>query len=146
MNNPDQFKRCLGDERNYHDYLEYFQSEMESKGWQAALNEYLFSGDERADDMLVRLYAGFLHPIIHLGFGVEFQQPAIMAEALAQAAVHDNWMKSLFIGAEELAAQTPSVPSKTMVQLLEEAKAKPQLREAAASTSNNRIRDGILKH
>lgn len=42
--------------------------------------------------MLVRLHAGFLHPMIHLGFGVEFQQPAIIAEALAQAAVHDNWI------------------------------------------------------
>ena len=27
---------------------------------------------------------GFLHPIIHLGFGIEFNQPAIIAEALAQ--------------------------------------------------------------
>ena len=28
--------------------------------------------------------------MIHLGFGIEFNQPAIIAEALAQAAVHDN--------------------------------------------------------
>lgn len=32
-------------------------------------------------------FTGFLHPLIHLGFGVEFDQPAIVAEALAQAAV-----------------------------------------------------------
>ena len=37
-------------------------------------------------------WIGFLHPIIHLGFGVEFKQPAIIAEALAEAAVHDNWI------------------------------------------------------
>lgn len=62
------------------------------KGYQVAINEYCLKGDERADDMLVRLHAGFLHPMIHLGFGIEFKQPAIIAEALAQAAVHDNWI------------------------------------------------------
>lgn len=40
--------------------------------------------------LLLMDFTGFLHPIIHLGFGVEFQQPAIIAEALAQAAVHTN--------------------------------------------------------
>ena len=58
--------------------------------WEEVLNEYLFKKDGRADDMLVPMFAGLLHPIIHLGFGVEFEQPIIMAEALAQAPVHDN--------------------------------------------------------
>lgn len=31
---------------------------------------------------------GFLHPLIHLGFGLEFRQPAIIAEALAMTSVH----------------------------------------------------------
>lgn len=29
--------------------------------------------------------------MIHLGFGVEFEQPAVVAEALAQAAIHPGW-------------------------------------------------------
>jgi hypothetical protein len=36
--------------------------------------------------MLARLYEGAYHPIIHLGLGIEFQQPGIIAEALAQLA------------------------------------------------------------
>jgi len=144
LHEPTQFKKYLGNERYYNDYLKFFQSEIDEKGWKNVLNEYLFARDERADDMLVRLFAGFLHPIIHLGFGVEFQQPAIMAEGLAQAAVHDNWMKPLFIGAEEAAAKSPDQQSKTLVYLLNEAKSKPELREAAASTDGNRIRDGLL--
>jgi hypothetical protein len=31
---------------------------MEAKGWQNVLNEYLFKGDERSEDFLVRLHAG----------------------------------------------------------------------------------------
>jgi hypothetical protein len=90
MHNPERFKTYLGKEQYYHDFLQYFQEEINQKGWETVLNDELFKGDDRADDLLARLFGGFLHPIIHLGFGVEFRQPAIIAEALAQAAVHDN--------------------------------------------------------
>ena len=104
-----KFHKYLGNERYYHDYLLFFQVKIDKQGYESVINEYCLKGDERANDMLVRLHAGevanscflmkrvdipqgFLHPIIHLGFGVEFKQPAIIAEALAQAAVHDNWI------------------------------------------------------
>ena len=144
LGDPAKYQKYLGNGRYYTDYLKFFEGEIDKKGWQNVLNEYVFARDERADDMLVRMFAGFLHPIIHVGFGVEFQQPAIVAEGLAMAAVHDKWMKPLFITAEEVAGKTPDEPSKSLMQLLKEAKAKPQLREAAASTDGNRIRDGIL--
>lgn len=143
MEDPSQFHKFLGNERYYNDYLRFFQGEMDKKGWENVLNEYVFAGDERADAMLVRMFAGFLHPIIHLGFGVEFHQPAIIAEALAQAAVHDGWMQPLFIGAEQ-AASKPSGPSKSIVELLDETHAEKRLAKAA-DVDGNRIRDGILK-
>jgi hypothetical protein len=147
MHKPDRFKSYLGDEKYYHDFLVFFQKEINAKGWENVLNEYLFANDDRANDMLSRLYAGFLHPIIHLGFGIEFQQPAIMAEALAQAAVHDNWMKSLFLGCEKAAEANrgKDKSQKTIVQLLEEAKNDEKLRDAAHWEDGNKIRDGILK-
>lgn len=52
------FKKNLFNYKCYYDYLLHFQREIEAKGWEAVLNEYLFAGDERADDLLVRLYAG----------------------------------------------------------------------------------------
>lgn len=143
MEDPSQFMKYLGKERYYNDYLRFFQSEMDKKGWQQVLNEYLFAGDERADDFLTRMFAGFLHPIIHLGFGIEFHQPAIIAEALAQAAVHDCWMKPLFLGAEK-AAQNRSGSSKSIVELLDQTHAEKRLAKAA-DVDGNRIRDGILK-
>jgi hypothetical protein len=147
MHKPDRFKSYLGDEKYYHDFLVFFQKEINAKGWENVLNEYLFANDDRANDMLSRLYAGFLHPIIHLGFGIEFQQPAIMAEALAQAAVHDSWMKPLFLGCEKAAEANRGKDrrQKTIVQLLEEAKNDEKLRNAAHWEDGNKIRDGILK-
>lgn len=47
--------------------------------------------------MLVRMVAGVLHPFIHTGFGLEFRDRVVLAEALAQAAVHDHSvMRQLF--------------------------------------------------
>ena len=122
MQDPKKFKSYLGSEKYYRNFLVFFKEEMDQKGWQEVLNEYMFKGDERADDMLVRMFGGILHPIIHLGFGVEFEQPAIIAEALAQAAVHDKWEATHLIESEKAAkAHGPGKRTgKTIVQLVEE--------------------------
>ena len=101
MSDRDKFAKYLGKERYYNDYKIFFQEELESQGLEKTLNEHVFAGDEHADALLVRMYAGFLHPIIHLGFGVEFKQPAVIAEALAQAAVHSSWIGDLLLPAEK---------------------------------------------
>ena len=85
---------------------------------------------------------GFLHPIIHLGFGVEFQQPAIVAEALAQAAAHDSWIGQFLLGAEKAATSTSD--SKSLAQLLDEIRADKKLSIAARWDDGNKIRDGIM--
>lgn len=147
MHNPEKFKTYLGKEKYYHDFLEYYQGEISKKGWEAVLADEVFKGDERADDMLARMFAGFLHPIIHLGFGIEFQQPAIIAEALAQAAVHDNWMATFFVEAEKAAKTNGADPQNTkpIVQLLDEIRADQKLTASAHWKDGNKIRDGIMK-
>lgn len=141
MSNPEHFQKYLGEEQYYQDFLKFWQSEMEKKGWENVLNEYLFAGGERADDLLTRMYAGFLHPLIHFGFGIEFQQPAIIAEALAQACVHQTWI-SPYLLETEAASTTPS--SKTLPQLIDEIRADKKLSMAAHWEDGNKIRDGIL--
>ena len=89
--------------------------------------------------------SGFLHPIIHLGFGVEFEQPAIIAEALAQAAVHDCYMTPLFFQSEKAAKEGDSKQSKSLVRLIDEIHADPEIRNAAHFDDSNKIRDGLLE-
>ena len=60
MSDPDHFHQYLGKEKYYIDFLVFWQSEMEKKGWENVLNEYLFAGGERADDLLTRMYAGMI--------------------------------------------------------------------------------------
>lgn len=52
------FTEHLGKEGNYPNYLRFFQQEISQKGVADVVNEYLFAEDERADDLLGRLYSG----------------------------------------------------------------------------------------
>ena len=65
--------------------------------------------------------AGVIHPFIHLGFGLEFNQPAIVAQALAQTAVHkDELGRNFFLPAEKLAGGIGLPGKKSFQQLLDE--------------------------
>lgn len=77
-----------------------------------------------------------------MGFGVEFKQPAIVAEALAEAAAHDTWLGNLLHPAEKAARTSKS--SKSLVELLDEIRADKKLSTAARWDDGNKIRDGVL--
>jgi hypothetical protein len=85
-------------------------------------------------------------------YGIEWQQPAIMAEGLAQAAVHDNPLGTVFekadAAAEEAARQRGSdasaAPAWTIAQLIEGVRANEKLAKSARWEDPNRIYDGVL--
>jgi len=56
------------------------------------LEEWIFSPkvnlDGKQPQMLNRLLDGILHPMLYLGYGIEFSLPGLIAEGLAQVAVH----------------------------------------------------------
>jgi hypothetical protein len=143
MADPEKRRRYLGKAQYTGDFLEFYRRELEAKGVEKTLQEYVFAGDEMADDMFGRLFAGFLHPIIHLGFGLEFNQPAIVCEALAQAAVHEEWLNPLLFDAEK-AAKAVGPSKKTLLELLEEIRQDKKLSTAADWNDQNKIRDGIM--
>ena len=66
MRDPTTFAKYLGKEKYYNSYLLFFQAEFEARGWENVLQEYLFAGGEKADDMMGRLFAGTpssIHPL-----------------------------------------------------------------------------------
>ncbi|KAF8211254.1 hypothetical protein K438DRAFT_1903297 [Mycena galopus ATCC 62051] len=86
----------LGDEEYYQAYLHFFSDLVLKKPVHAVVEEWIFSSKANFDtnhhgqqpEMLNRLLAGILHPFIYLGYGMEFSLPGLVAEGLAQAAVH----------------------------------------------------------
>lgn len=130
----DHAKAYLGKEQHYPDFLAFFQREIDAKGWEAVLSEYLFAGTEAADDLLVRFFAGFLHPLIQMMYGMEFKQPAIVAAGLAQTCVHQPNFKDVLLQAEKDANEVyGAVEGNAMpriVALLEEIRSDEKLKTA----------------
>ncbi len=98
-------------------------------------------------NQLLKIFPGFLHPLIQLGFGIEFNQPAIIAEALAQTCLHDNWTGKFFLATEKAASLSkPRSPTetKTLPELLDDIRADDKLSTAAQWTDDNKVHDGII--
>jgi predicted dithiol-disulfide oxidoreductase (DUF899 family) len=64
----DHAKNYLGKQKYYPDFLRFFQAEIEKTSWQDVMNEYVFKGDEAADALFSRLFAGTSIPLspIHI--------------------------------------------------------------------------------
>ncbi|KAI2793918.1 Oxidoreductase ptaJ [Penicillium oxalicum] len=146
MHQTGNLREYFGQEKNYPNFLSFFQKQIDDKGVDAILNEYLFAENGQAENLLCRLWGGLVHPLIHLGFGLEFNQPAIVAEALAQAAVHDDKLGyDFFLSAEKKAGAVGKASSKSLIQLLNEILENEALATSAQFGDKNKITDGVLR-
>ena len=86
-----------------------------------------------------------LHPIIHLGCALEFNQPSLVAEALAAACVHENWPKIFLQPAEEFRKSNNDIKTKTPVEILDVLHNDPDVSTAVKHTDPfNKIRLGLF--
>lgn len=68
-----------------------------------------------------------------------------MAQALAQAAVHDDWMgKDFFLPAENMAGGIGKPGKKSLLQLLNEVRGDETLVRSVKWEDVNKIRDGVF--
>ncbi|KAL3430658.1 hypothetical protein BDV09DRAFT_189045 [Aspergillus tetrazonus] len=145
LKNRTFFKQCIGDLSYYDSFLRYFQDEIAQRGVPDVVNEYLFANDEISNDILGRMHSGFLHPMIHLGCALEFNQPLLVAEALAAGCVHDDWPNSFLFPIEEMQNAHSKTPCKSMLDIMDELHSDPVIRNAVQLTDPiNKISDGLL--
>ncbi|KAI8969608.1 hypothetical protein BD414DRAFT_502853 [Trametes punicea] len=88
----------LGDGKYYPSYLDFFTREVEQYGGGEALERYVFAPAANGNEtyMLLRFVGGALHPLIQMGYAIEFGSDAMVAQALAQTAVHMPFRPELF--------------------------------------------------
>ncbi|KAJ5698626.1 hypothetical protein N7462_000631 [Penicillium macrosclerotiorum] len=145
LKDPEVFAKCLGSDDYYSDFMRFFEGEIDAKGVPAVMREYLLNGDSRAEDIFCRMYTDLVHPIIHLGCALEFNQPSLIAEALAAACVHDNWPKKFLLPAEEYNKSNKDVSPKRLLEILDDLRNDPEISTAVKPTDPfNKIRDGLL--
>lgn len=87
---------------------------------------------------------GFLHPLIQLMYGIEWEQPAIVAEGLAQAAVHQDRLGSFLTKAEEAAARAEHAGETSLPELFEQIRHVEKLATSVSWEDANKINDGVL--
>ncbi|OJJ88366.1 questin oxidase family protein [Aspergillus glaucus CBS 516.65] len=146
LNDPVTFDKCLGNDDCYAVFLGFFENEVAEKGWQNIVKEYVLKGDERADDILCRLFSDLVHPMIHLGSVIEFQQPSLIAEALAGACVHDNWPKRFLLPTEKYVRSQGIVSSMSLLHVLNSLRGDPEIASGVKATDPfNKIPDGFLQ-
>ncbi|KAK4251073.1 hypothetical protein C7999DRAFT_11147 [Corynascus novoguineensis] len=150
LKDPVRFRECLGKNECYYDYLRFFEDEVADKGVPAVVEEYMFKGDELANDIFCRMFTDLVHPIIHLGCALEFNQPSLVAEALAAACVHGDWPKHVILPTEEYIRSQSSdgalPPSSSLLEVLHSLAADPAIASGVKSTDPfNKIPDGLLK-
>ncbi|KAK4185016.1 hypothetical protein QBC35DRAFT_517204 [Podospora australis] len=136
---PESAKPYFGKEEYYPDFLRFFQAEISRLGsYQAVVSQYLFN--DTSEEMMVRLFAGFLHPLIQLMYGLEWKQGAIVAEGLAQTAVHPDNLREFLLTTEGKGRSTGK-----MLDLIEAVKGNEKLAKAARNEDGNKIRDGVFR-
>lgn len=157
------FLQTMHIKAQYNTFLRFFEQRIAANegGWKAVVHEYVFSRTEVAERMLSSLFDGLYHPLIHLGLGIEFELPGLVAEALAQAAANDDSdLHRLFQMCEaesrghtegEAAPAAGSVqgrpagPPPSMLQLVHEMRENDQIRTAPRwSDLGLKLRNGVV--
>ncbi|KAF3763009.1 hypothetical protein M406DRAFT_346955 [Cryphonectria parasitica EP155] len=141
------FQKYLSDVKHYANYLVFFEREIDAKGFREVIQEYCFSRTKTAEAILARMFDGAFHPIIHWGLAVEFEQPSILAEALAQAATDASFdIHIFFANAEREAATNPTTHDRPLVELFHEARANETIRNSAHwEDMQFKMKNGVLK-
>ncbi|ROV93897.1 hypothetical protein VPNG_09526 [Cytospora leucostoma] len=117
------FMKCLGREEHFRNFEVFFMKKIKEVGYEAVLQTYLLGGSEIAEKMMCHQYMGYVHGLIHMGLALEFKQPLLLAEGLAQSAVHHDWWYIEFLtNAENLArkAEEPALPLATLIDMMRE--------------------------
>ncbi|KAF8475875.1 hypothetical protein BDZ91DRAFT_648858 [Kalaharituber pfeilii] len=131
LSDPEKWDQFLGKGEYYGDFVAFFTKEIKERGWKGAVRRWLFgigvdAGEEGvkkvAEKLCAKIYSGLYHTLIHLGYGIEFEIPAIIAEGLAQTAVTELWEAEFVLEVEKAANQSdPKKRStKTVIDLAQD--------------------------
>ncbi|KAJ2509758.1 hypothetical protein GGI11_000482 [Coemansia sp. RSA 2049] len=114
------FVDYLSKEENYPDYVAFFRKEVEAAGdkWHEVVPKYIFNRH-----VFPCFMNGIFHPLIQMGYGLEFDSKAITATALAQACVHGPYADETYFSDafEEMGASMASGTAKdlSLMQILD---------------------------
>ncbi|KAI5786484.1 hypothetical protein DFH27DRAFT_528397 [Peziza echinospora] len=90
LTNEDNWPTYFGNQEHYTDFLAFFTAEIKTLGWRECISKYIFGKSKIAVMMRKNIFGGFYHPVIHFGFGIEFEILSVIAEGLAECATSET--------------------------------------------------------
>ncbi|KAJ9616784.1 hypothetical protein H2200_000503 [Cladophialophora chaetospira] len=141
LTDPEVFESLLGKPENYTVFLTFFAQELSTSSIPEVVNKIVFADTPIANKLFNLFFAGYYHPFIHLGYGLEYDQPALVAEGLAQACIHSSYLDEFFTATAEASQSTKP---DTLVNLLHAVHGDEKLRNAVKWEDGQKVRDGIL--
>jgi hypothetical protein len=133
----ENFTQHLSNRAYWTDYQAFFQKELESSTPEKILNEYLWR-----PDMLHRLESGAIHPLIHIGYGLEFNNPLILSEGLAMCAVTSTLLRPVIEPQIQLRSEQSHQPKrKTLKEIYEEILQDDRFSDLNKFADENRLED-----
>ncbi|KAG2413445.1 hypothetical protein HFD88_002634 [Aspergillus terreus] len=146
LSDPAKFKALMGRGKYYSEYYAFFEDEVRRNGAPKTIEEYVFKGDERAEEMFRRFWGAYLHSPIHIGYAIEFDQPLIAVDALALTAIHESRHGDILDMVEKYAQASASQPGRALVDILGDISSNKAIRKALNYEHIDKIAQGILPH
>ncbi|KAF8804705.1 hypothetical protein BYT27DRAFT_7259180 [Phlegmacium glaucopus] len=114
----ENWTQYLENQSAYGAFVKFFAGQVEELGVTGTLEKYIFDPEVNKNgvNMLSRVVAGALHPFIHIGYGAEFGDKALIATGLAEAAMTGALPDNLFPSAKTEEKVEPS-QSITLLEL-----------------------------
>ncbi|KAF7985825.1 hypothetical protein HWV62_492 [Athelia sp. TMB] len=108
----------LGKDNYYVAYLDFFLKEIEVNGAAKTLESFIFNPEANGNGskMFSRFLGGLFHPMIQIGYGAEFGSDAMVAQGIAQVAVHPTFIPALF--EPESTEATTGQPSLSLFEII----------------------------
>ncbi|PWN50736.1 hypothetical protein IE53DRAFT_368653 [Violaceomyces palustris] len=92
------WKGGLNNRKHYWAYLSFFDEQLKGKSLAEMgelIEEYVFGYQGDGSQMISRFIGGAVHPLIHTGYGLEFNMPGIVAEGLSMTCISDSHFSDL---------------------------------------------------
>jgi hypothetical protein len=102
----ENFSNHLSDLSYWSDYDNFFQNLLKESKVIDVLNEYLFHNQA----MYNRVFSGVIHPFIHIGYGLEYDIPTLIAEGLAMCACTSDYQGKIYSCKENISSGSSKNP------------------------------------
>lgn len=147
LSDESKWDEFIGKAEYYSDFLAFFTKEIKELGWQETVHKWLFRGTPVTERLFANIHAGLYHTLIHVGYGIEFQLPAVIAEGLAQFATTDLYIGDALLDIEKAAKESDPERenSKTLVELVDEIYNNSTISKAAQWEDPNKYKAVIAR-